>query len=111
MRFEENRVGNVLIATVLDNRIAADVAATFKAHMAEYLKKGERSIVLDLRAVSFIDSSGLSALVSTLKAVGGEGQLVISGACGTVASMFKLTRMDKILRLFSTNEEAVAAIS
>src|SRR5579863_2038997 len=102
MRFEENKVGSVLIAKVLDGRIAADVAPQFKAHLAGYVKNGERSIVLDLGAVSFIDSSGLGALISSLKALGTEGHLVISGAAGTVATMFKLTRMDKILRLFST---------
>ncbi len=111
MRFEENKVGSVLIAKVLDGRIAADVALQFKAHLAGYLERGERAIVLDLGAVSFIDSSGLGALISSLKALGIERHLVVSGARGTVASMFKLTRMDKVLRLFSTTEEAVAAIS
>jgi anti-sigma B factor antagonist len=111
MRFEENKIGNILIAKVLDERIAADVAPQFKARLAGYLKSGERSIVLNLEAVSFIDSSGLGALISSLKAIGGHGNLVIAGACGSVATMFKLTRMDKILRLFGTTEEAVAAIS
>jgi anti-sigma B factor antagonist len=111
MRFEENKIGSILVAKVLDNRIAADVAQQFKAHIAGYLKDGEHSIVLDLAAVSFIDSSGLGALISSLKAIGGDGNLVISGACGTVATMFKLTRMDKVLRVFGTTEEAVAAIS
>jgi len=111
MRFEENKVGSILVAKVLDKRIAADVAPQFKAHLAGYLNNGEREIVLDLGAVSFIDSSGLGALISSLKAIGADGHLVISGACGAVATMFKLTRMDKILRVFSTTEEAVAAIS
>jgi|SRR5579872_4389714 len=111
MRFEESKVGRILVAKVLDSRIAADVAPQFRAHMAGYLKSGERCIVLDLGDVSFIDSSGLGALISSLKGIGSEGHLVISGARGTVATMFKLTRMDKILRLFSTTEEAVAAIS
>ena len=67
--------------------------------------------MLDLGAVSFIDSSGLGALISSLKTIGSDGHLVISGACGTVATMFKLTRMDKILRVFGTTDEAVAALS
>ena len=110
MRFEENRIGDVLVLKVLDSRIAADVAPLFKAHLIGYLEQGERSVVLDLAAVSFIDSSGLGALISTLKALGSDGKLVITGARGTVASLFKLTRMDKVLRLFGTNEEGLAAI-
>ena len=69
MRFEENKVGDVLVAKVLDGRIAADIAPRFKAHLAEYMTNGNRSIVLDLAAVTFIDSSGLGALVSSLKSM------------------------------------------
>src|SRR4051794_30102274 len=98
MRFEENKVGEVLVAKVLDTRIAADVAPRFKSHLADYVSQGNRSIVLDLEQVTFIDSSGLGAVISSLKAIGKDGDLVISGAHGAVASMFKLTRMDKVFR-------------
>ena len=62
MRFEETKVGDILVTRVLDSRITADVAPQLKAHLTEYVKNGERSIVLDLEAVSFIDSSGLGAV-------------------------------------------------
>ena len=111
MRFEQTMVGNVLVAKVLDSRIVADVAPRFKHQLIDYITKGNRSIVLDMRAVSFIDSSGLGALVSSLKVIGRDGDLVLCGTGGTVASMFKLTRMDKVFRMFSTTEEAVAALT
>jgi len=111
MRFEENTVGDVLVAKMLDKRIAADVAPRFKAHLAEYMKLGNRSIVLDLGEVGFIDSSGLGALVSSLKSMGKDGDLVVCGATGAVASMFKLTRMDKVFRMFGSADEAVRALA
>ena len=111
MRFEHTKMGNVLVARVLDNRIVAEVAPRFKHQLIDYISEGNRAIVLDMRAVNFIDSSGLGALVSSLKAIGNDGDLVLSGAGGTVASMFKLTRMDKVFRMFGTTEEAVAALS
>jgi anti-sigma B factor antagonist len=111
MRFEESKVGDVLVAKVLDTRIAADVAPRFKAHLSEYIGKGSTSLVLDLAAVTFIDSSGLGALVSSLKAMGTDSDLVIAGAQGAVASMFKLTRMDKVFRMYATVEEAASALA
>ena len=111
MRFEESKVGDVLVAKVLEGRIAADVAPRFKAHLAEYVGKGNLYIVLDLTAVRFIDSSGLGALVSSLKSMGKDGDLVVAGAHGSVASMFKLTRMDKVFRMYATADEAVAALA
>jgi anti-sigma B factor antagonist len=111
MRFEENKIGDVLVTKVLDSRIAADVAPRFKAQLAEYMTQGNRSIVLDLGAVTFIDSSGLGALVSSLKSMGKDGDLVVCGASGAVASMFKLTRMDKVFRMYPNTEEAVTALT
>jgi anti-sigma B factor antagonist len=111
MRFEETRSGNVLVAKVLESRIGADVAARFKQDIIGYVTSGNKAIVLDLSEVSFIDSSGLGALISCLKVMGNEGELVLCGSRGTVTSMFKLTRMDKVFRMFNKTEEAVAALS
>ena len=111
MRFEETRVGNVLIAKVLESRIAADVAPRFKEDLMAYIAKGNHAIVLDLSDVTFIDSSGLGALIASLKAIDEDGELILSGVRDTVESMFKLTRMNKVFRMFSSKEEAVAAFS
>lgn len=111
MRFEENKIGSVLVAKVLEVRIVAEVAPYFKSQLAEYMHQGNRSIVLDLGSVNFIDSSGLGALVSSLKSMGQDGDLVVSGAHGSVASMFKLTRMDKVFRMYESCDAAVAALS
>lgn len=111
MRFEQTQIGDVLVARVLDSRIVADVAPRFRNQLIDYVSSGYRSIVLDMQSVSFIDSSGLGALVSSLKVIGKDGDLVLCGTNGTVVSMFKLTRMDKVFRMFSTKEEALAALS
>jgi anti-sigma B factor antagonist len=111
MRFEESRIGNVLVAKVLECRIAVDVSPRLKQKLTEYVAKGNRNIVLDLSDVSFIDSSGLGALIASLKVIGNDGELVLCGTRDTVNSMFKLTRMNKVFRMFDTAEHAIAALS
>jgi anti-sigma B factor antagonist len=111
MRFEERNIGDAFVVKVLENRIAADIAARFKADLIEFVTAGHPKFVLDLSEVSFIDSSGLGALIGTLKAIGDDGEIALCGAHETVASMFKLTRMNKIFRLFKTPEDAAAALS
>ena len=111
MRFEERKVGEVFVAKVLESRIAADVAARFKQDLIEYVTKGHRTLVLDLSDVTFIDSSGLGALIASLKVIGDGGELALCGARETVASMFKLTRMNKVFRMFDNADEAAAALS
>jgi len=111
MKFLESSSGSALTVKVLESRITADVAASFKAGLVEYVKKGNRIIILDLGEVTFIDSSGLGALIGSLKAMGGNGELLLCSAHEAVINMFKLTRMDKVFRMFKSPEEAVSAIS
>jgi anti-sigma B factor antagonist len=111
MRFEEHKMGEVMVAKVLETRIAADVAARFKQSLVEYVNNGYRILVLDLSDVTFIDSSGLGALIGSLKVIGADGELALCGARETVANMFKLTRMNKVFRMFDGPEQAVAALS
>jgi anti-sigma B factor antagonist len=110
MRFEERKIGDVFVAKVLESRITSDVAAGFKADLIGYVADGQRKFVLDLGNVTFIDSSGLGALIACLKAVGDGSEIALSGARETVANMFKLTRMNKVFRMFSTPEDAAAAL-
>lgn len=111
MLLEETKTGPVLVAKVLASRIAADVAPRLKAALIDFVGSGNNLIVLDLGDVTFIDSIGLGALVGILKIIRQEGDIVLCGACAAVASLFKLTRMDKVFRMFGTAEEAVAALA
>jgi anti-sigma B factor antagonist len=110
MEFQDSSIGGVRVVKVLAERVTADVAARFKQGLVKYVEQGDRVIVLDLSEVAFIDSSGLGALIGSLKAMGSDGEMVLCGAQDTVMNMFKLTRMNKVFRMFGTPEEAAAAI-
>lgn len=111
MQLEERRAGKILVVAVLEPRLDAKLAVEFKETIAARIAQGHSLLVLDLSAVNFVDSSGLGAIVSSLKMLRGQGQLLLSGMSATVLSTFKLTRMDKVFRIFPTQAEAVAALS
>jgi len=111
MRLETRKEGEVFIVRSLENRMDAKVAVDFRTDMARYINDGNTRIVLNVGGLNFIDSSGLGAIVSCLKQVGRKGEFVIAEADDTVLSMFKLTRMDRVFRIYDTEHEAVQAIS
>ena len=111
MKFEENTINGIFALKVLEGRIVADIAPQFKADMIAYIQRGNRKIILDLSHVAFIDSSGLGALIGTLKAIGNDGELVLCGLQDAVVNMFKLTRMNKVFRIFENPEEAASALA
>ena len=107
---EEQADGKTLIVKLRDQRFDSGSAPVVKECFARLIGQGYRRIALDISEVEFIDSSGLSAAVWALKRLGSDGELVISGARGTVMSIFRLTRLDKVFRLFPDKETALAAL-
>ncbi|OFV87142.1 MAG: anti-anti-sigma factor [Acidobacteria bacterium RBG_16_68_9] len=110
MELEQQLENGVMRLKVLERRLDARTAAGLKDKMAELIQAGNWRIALDLSQVQFVDSSGLGAIVSARKQLGSNGDLVIGGACDTLLSMFKLTRLDKVFRIFNQTDDAVAAL-
>jgi len=111
MQIEPRPAGERLIVKPLAARIDAHLSLEFKEQMVGLIEAGHRRLILDLSAVEFVDSSGLGAIVAVLKSLGQEGELAVSGVRATVASMFRLTRMDKVFEIHSTLEDALGATS
>ena len=111
MPIDSRLVGDVLVVQPFEPRLDAHVAVNFKETMVNFIKEGHKRIVLNLSNVEFIDSSGLGAIVSSLKTLGLKGELAICGPRDTVLTLFKLTRMDKVFRIFTQEEETIAALT
>lgn len=64
-------------------------------------------LIVDLSDVSFIDSSGLSALIACWRKMREQGRkLAVVGAQGEVLEVFRLTRLDDLIALYPSKEEA-----
>jgi len=111
MKIEGRKEKAILIVKPVEKRLEASVAVEFKRKMAEFINAGNELIVLDLSEVEFMDSSGLGAIVSSLKTLGRKGDLVICEICEEVMRLFQLTRMDRVFQTFPGKEEAIAALS
>jgi anti-sigma B factor antagonist len=65
------------------------------------------SLLLDMGTLNFVDSSGLGALLSTLRSMNSKnGQLRLFGMTRPVRALFELVRMHRIFLIFGNLEEA-----
>ena len=74
----------------------------------ELLVEGWKKIVVNMSAVSFMDSAGLGELVAGLKKArqGGAEMKVVAGE-GRVRSTLSLSRLLPLFEVFDSEEEAV----
>ena len=74
------------------------------------IKKKPERIVIDLSRSTYIDSSGMAALILGLQEVEAYGgQFVLSGLQETIRSIFETSRLDGIFRIFPDVDAALAA--
>lgn len=73
------------------------------------IEAGRHLLILDLEPVEFVDSSGLSVLVSTLKALRPvSGEVVLLSPSDDVRALIELTRLHKVFEIYEDRESAIA---
>lgn len=109
MSFSLEHSNDVTIVTVQDQLVVTN-RQEFKQMVLDAMEQGARTVVVDFTDASYIDSSGLGALVSLsrrLRDAGGDLRLV--GLSDELRTLFELTRLDALFPLFATRADAVAA--
>lgn len=85
-------------AGILDSTKAEE----FRQTVDQLLQEGAEVILIDLKDISFIDSSGLGTLVVLLKKVRGmDRKLCICSINDQVRMLFELTNMDQVFDVYS----------
>ncbi len=88
--------------------LTAATAQDFFSQIVSFLEEGETNLLLQMSSVDFVDSTGLGTIVRLAKrAREAKGQLRLSDPQPKILEMFELTRLDKILPIFKTQEEAL----
>ena len=82
----------------------------FREQLVEQAKKGV-TLIVDLKEVSFMDSSGLGALISAFKeSKKSGGDLRLANANEQLNHILKISALNRVLSLYNSLEEALSGI-
>jgi anti-sigma B factor antagonist len=85
------------------------VAGELREHMMRLLDTGAKFLVIDLGGVRFLDSTGLTALMTAQRrAEELDGGVVVARAGEHVADVFQITGLDAVFGLHESVEAALA---
>ena len=111
MHMTASEIDNALVSVVEDRRIDAAVAMHFKDRMVELVENRGERVILDLSIVEFLDCSGLGAVVGSMKQLGRDRRLDLAGLTPTADKVFRITRMDRVFRIYDDTEAAVKDVT
>jgi anti-anti-sigma factor len=95
----------------IKGRLDAVSHTEVRDHVHELVRSGATNVVLDFSEVVSLDSAGLGAVISGLKLVRqAGGDLRIALANQQVRTTLRLTSLDRVLRPYTSIDEAIAGL-
>jgi len=101
MEFDEQELPGGVLAVAPKGRLNMVAAPVLRGIMRDRVAAGRKRIVLDLAEVQFLDSSGLGAIIGSLKtAREAGGDVRLARAPEPVLLVLRLTKVDRILPVY-----------
>ena len=105
LKFEDK--GDATICYI-DGDVDINTAPSIKKTFDKALTKKAAKVVINLKGVNYVDSSGLATLVEILKNMKAYGgRLRLTNLCPKVKSLFEITKLEKLFEILTSEEEAV----
>ncbi len=84
------------------------IAPDLKSEFVFYRNEGIKNLILDLSPVEYVDSSGLSAILTAERLWKGFGTFVITGVVSdNIKKLITISRLDTVLTIIPTRQEAI----
>jgi anti-sigma B factor antagonist len=110
MKLIKRKVGDILVVGFAETGpLESSNVEPFRETMAN-LVANTTNLLIDIGNVTFLDSSGLGALVAIWKSISSRnGEVKLCRIGPSVRTVFELTRIHRILEIYDTEEEALAS--
>ena len=104
-----DRIGGCAVVR-LRGELSATQCGEVERELRELLGAGRTRVVLDCAALGFVASAGLGTLVGLQKfSRQTDGSICMAAARAPIVSLMKMTRLETVIPLFESVEQAIAA--
>jgi len=109
MTISEEKVGKVFVLG-LSGKIDIEGAKAFLERMTQVLDGGENHLLIDFTGVTYINSTGLRALILVAKRMARTGGwLHLTGVNDQIRTVLKISGLNSLFAQYPSRAEALAA--
>lgn len=96
----------------VEGQVTFESTPELREHLLQAAGKAGKAVVVNLQKVRYMDSSGIAVLVEGLKGSQTAGKSFgLFGLNKTTRNVIELVRLDKVFRIFETEEEALRELA
>jgi anti-anti-sigma factor len=108
MKYRIDKQDQYSILALDEENLNSTIAPNLKSDFIFFNNEGVRNLILDMSNVKFVDSSGLSAILTGHRLWNSGGSFIIAGELQPmVKKLIEISRLDTILTLTPTVSEAI----
>jgi len=110
MTIKEKMHGTVAVISLKGNLIGEPDTDNLRDKIYSLLQEDFNKVVVDMKGVRWISSSGLGTLIAALTSVRNKsGDLRLANITEKVESLFAITQLVKVFKTYETADRAVAS--
>jgi anti-anti-sigma factor len=108
MKFSIDKQDRYSVITPEEENLNSGVAPQLKSEFVILANEGINNLILDLNKVKYVDSSGLSAILTARRLWSNLGTFVVTGVeHSAVKRLVEISKVDTVLTILPTKSEAV----
>lgn len=110
MKAKVRQIGKVAVVDLSGKITIGAGDVQLREAVVELLEKGDKSILLNLERVSYMDSAGIGELVACYKrAKERDGVVKLVNPTGKVYDLLQLTKLEEIFDVYRDEKEALVS--
>ena len=111
MKYTLEKTEKYTLVQLHEDKLNSIVAPELESELVKLNAEGIKNIIIDIKEVRYVDSSGLSSiLVGNRICENEQGLFVLTGINEHVMKLIKISQLDTILTILPTIEESVDAV-
>ncbi len=108
MKYSVDKQDRYTVLQLEEENLNSMVAPKLKSELVILSNEGVRNLVLNLSGVRFVDSSGLSAILTANRLWKSLGSFVLTGVeSSNVQKLIEISKLDTVLTVVPTVSEAI----
>ena len=108
MKFVIDKQDKYSLLTLKEENLNSLIAPDLKSEFVFLCNEGVKNLILDLSNVKYVDSSGLSAILTANRLWSDQGTFVLTGiAHPSVTKLIEISRLNSIFTILPTVEESI----
>ena len=110
MQIKHVTSGDVAVLHLQGKIMGGPDATSLHEKLHELIETGTRSVVIDLRDVDWMNSSGLGILIGGLSAIRKSGgDLRLASVTEKIEEVLRITKLDRVFDVYGSTDEAVTS--